>query len=104
MEYIRRFCKFLSEQQCNHLDCINSEKGFKKCADTSSHSIEKPSSNCDDLNKSIHKDISDQENIDLEESDDYNVQELLEPEETSDISGSIDKNIFVEDYLEQRVF
>jgi hypothetical protein len=75
MEYIRRFNKLLSKQHCIQLDCIKSnKKDFQKCNHTPSQSEENnaESYNKDDLNKSIHKDISDQELLEPEEPDDIN--------------------------------
>jgi hypothetical protein len=89
MECIRRLKDFFSKQQCTYFDCKSSNAGFQKCDDSSCHSVEKQKkpSNSDELNQSIHKDISD--------------QELLEPEETSDISESFEnnENVFVDDSL-----
>jgi len=102
MEYIRRFCKFLSEQHCIHLDCTT-KTGFQKCSDLPSDSIEiqKKSYKNDDLDRSIHKDITDQELLESEDIDDIRLPELLEPEESSDTSSSIDnnQNIFINDYF-----
>ena len=65
MEYIRRFCKFSSENPCISLDCIKTKQGFQKCND--SVQIQKKSCKNDDLDRSIHKDISDQELPESEE-------------------------------------
>jgi hypothetical protein len=89
MECIRRLKEFFSKQQCSYFDCKSNNTGFQKCNDLSNDSVEiqQKTTNIDDLNRSIHKDISD--------------QELLEPEETSDVTDSFgdDENVFIDDLL-----
>lgn len=63
MEYIRRFSSFLSKLNCNNRECINTKNGFQKCNDLPSDSpdVQKKSCKNDDLNRSVHKEISDHE-------------------------------------------
>jgi len=97
MECIRRFCKLLSKQQCNCMDCITTKNGFQKCDESisSSTKIRKTINENDILDRSLHKDISDQE---INESEYTNEERLIDPEEPT-TSFEMNENIFINDYL-----
>jgi len=79
------------------MDCITTKNGFQKCDESisSSTKIRKTINENDILDRSLHKDISDQE---INESEYTNEERLIDPEEPT-TSFEMNENIFINDYL-----